>query len=441
MHNTTNTQDTTQAILQDKIIAIIGLGYVGLPLAIEFGKRYPTIGFDTNPLRIQELSNHTDSNHQTPSDAFAKAHLLHFSNDPASLGQANIYIIAVPTPIDTYKTPDISALLAASKMVGEVLKQGDIIIYESTTYPTCTENDCLPILQKYSKLRYNQDFFIGYSPERINPGDRKNTLTNIIKITAGSTQEAAKTINALYASIIPAGTYLAPSIKVAEAAKAIENAQRDLNIAFMNELALIFERLQIDTHEVIKAASTKWNFLHFTPGLVGGHCIGVDPYYLTHIATSLGYHPKVIAAGRYINDFMPDFIAQKMIKLLAKKHISALGAKILILGVTFKENCPDIRNSKVAQVQRALMDFGCEVYVYDPIASKEAVLKEYGFELLDPHSLQNPNQWEETQKYNALLLAVGHASFKTLKPAELLTQNSVIYDLKGFFDCKVDARL
>lgn len=414
-----------------KTIAIIGLGYVGLPLAVEFGKLYPTIGFDINSSRIQELQNHIDKNQQLLSDDFTHSTHLSFCDDPSILREANIYIITVPTPVDDYKTPDISALLEASEMVGSYLKKGDIIIYESTTYPTCTQTSCVPILQSCSGLKFNEDFFVGYSPERINPGDKKNTLTHIKKITSGSTKEIAKEIDALYASIICAGTYLAPSIEVAEAAKAIENAQRDLNIAFVNELAIIFDKLGIDTYEVLEAAGSKWNFLKFTPGLVGGHCIGVDPYYLTHIASKMGYHPKIISAGRQVNDTMPVFIAQKMCKLLAKNHLEILGAKILLLGITFKENCNDIRNSKVPKVAEELRDFGCDVDICDPIADKAEVKKQYQLDIFDISSaLHNASQ----KKYDGIILCVCHAQFKNLNITSLTHKNSVIYDLKGFFE-------
>lgn len=414
-----------------KTIAIIGLGYVGLPLAIEFGKLYPTIGFDINSSRIQELQEHVDRNNQVDSIDFTHSTHLSFHHTPSNLAEANIYIITVPTPVDEYKTPDISALLEASEMVGKYLKKGDIVIYESTTYPTCTQSSCVPILQSCSKLVYNQDFFVGYSPERINPGDKKNTLTNIKKITSGSTKEIAKEIDALYASIISAGTYLAPSIEVAEAAKAIENAQRDLNIAFVNELAIIFDKLGIDTYQVLEAAGSKWNFLKFTPGLVGGHCIGVDPYYLTHIASKMGYHPKIISAGRQINDAMPVFIAQKMCKLLAKNHLEILGAKILLLGITFKENCKDIRNSKVPQVAKELQDFGCNVDICDPIADKSEVKKQYKLDIFNlPEILTNAAQ----KKYDGVILCVCHSEFKNLNIPSLIHKNSVIYDLKGFFE-------
>ncbi|PAF45206.1 nucleotide sugar dehydrogenase [Helicobacter sp. 11S02596-1] len=443
--------------MNHQTIAIIGLGYVGLPLALEFGKRYPTIGFDVNAKRICELKNRHDSNLQASDEDFLKAKFLRFCHEEDGIQDAQIYIIAVPTPIDTYKKPDISALLNASSLVGKFLKIGDIVIYESTTYPTCTEQNCVPVLEATSGLVYNQDFFVGYSPERINPGDRQNTLTNIVKITSGSTPAAAKQIDALYASIITAGTHLAPSIKVAEATKAIENAQRDINIALMNELAIIFERLGIDTQDVLEAARTKWNFLPFTPGLVGGHCIGVDPYYLIHIAASFGYHPKIIATGRYINDLMPAFIAQKMVKLLSKNAIPALNANILILGVTFKENCPDIRNSKIPEVRQELLDFGCNVAIYDPLADKNEVKKIYGFEMLDTPVWAEQEAGKKTSsettkatmiektgkktRYDGIILAVAHKSFETINPHELLGENGVIYDLKGFFGRKAHARL
>lgn len=414
-----------------KTIAIIGLGYVGLPLAIEFGKLYPTIGFDINNNRIKELQEHIDRNNQVDSVDFDRSIHLTLHHNPSILREANIYIITVPTPVDEYKTPDISALLKASEMVGAYLKKGDIVIYESTTYPTCTQNNCVPILQSCSQLVYNQDFFVGYSPERINPGDKKNTLTNIKKITSGSTKEIAKEIDTLYASIISAGTYLAPSIEVAEAAKAIENAQRDLNIAFVNELAIIFDKLAIDTYEVLEAAGSKWNFLKFTPGLVGGHCIGVDPYYLTHIASKMGYHPKIISAGRQINDAMPVFIAQKMCKLLAKNRLEILGAKILLLGITFKENCKDIRNSKVPQVAKELQDFGCNVDICDPVADKSEVKKQYE---LDISNLSETLIKATQKKYDGVILCVCHSEFKNLNIPSLIHKNSVIYDLKGFFE-------
>ncbi|MDO7253807.1 nucleotide sugar dehydrogenase [Helicobacter cappadocius] len=417
----------------DKIIAIIGLGYVGLPLAIEFGKLYQTIGFDIDKNRIKELLEHKDKNDQVLNTDFQASNHLYFTHKHHEIQKADIYIITVPTPVDKYKTPDISALLQASKIVGEGLKKGNIVIYESTTYPTCTQQNCVPVLETSSNLIYNKDFFVGYSPERINPGDKQNTLTNIKKITSGSTKKIAEEIDALYSSIITAGTYLAPSIEVAEAAKAIENAQRDLNIAFVNELAMIFDKLGIDTYEVLQAASSKWNFLKFTPGLVGGHCIGVDPYYLTHIASKMGYHPKVISAGRQINDAMPVFIAQKMIKLLAKNYLEILNAKILLLGITFKENCKDTRNSKVPQVAKELLDFGCDVHICDPIADKAEVKKTYQIDIFDlPETFKNA---QET-KYDGIILCVAHQEFKNISLPLLVHKNSVIYDLKGFLETK-----
>ena len=371
--------------LKSTKIAIIGLGYVGLPLALEFGKKYPTIGFDINPKRIQSLQNSSDTNEQIHD--FKTARFLTFSHDADSLKDANTYIIAVPTPVDTYKKPDISLLLDATKLIAQYLKKGDLVIYESTTYPTCTKKACVPLLESTSSLRFNEDFFVGYSPERINPGDTKHTLTNITKITSGSTPQAAATINALYQSIIKT-TYLAPSIEVAEAAKAIENAQRDLNIAFVNELSIIFDKLNIPTFEVLKAAQTKWNFLPFTPGLVGGHCISVDPYYLTHISNEYGYHPKVISSGRFINDMMPSFIAQKLIKLLAKHQINPIGARIAIFGASFKENCKDIRNAKVFEVYSELREYGCEVQIFDPLVERDEVRALYGIELADSKLLE-----------------------------------------------------
>ena len=371
--------------LKSTKIAIIGLGYVGLPLALEFGKKYPTIGFDINPKRIQSLQNSSDTNEQIHD--FKAARFLTFSHDADSLKDANTYIIAVPTPVDAYKKPDISLLLDATKLIATYLKKGDLVIYESTTYPTCTKKACVPLLESTSSLRFNEDFFVGYSPERINPGDTKHTLTNITKITSGSTPQAAATINALYQSIIKT-TYLAPSIEVAEAAKAIENAQRDLNIAFVNELSIIFDKLNIPTFEVLKAAQTKWNFLPFTPGLVGGHCISVDPYYLTHISNEYGYHPKVISSGRFINDMMPSFIAQKLIKLLAKHQINPIGARIAIFGASFKENCKDIRNAKVFEVYSELREYGCEVQIFDPLVERDEVRALYGIELADSRILE-----------------------------------------------------
>ena len=406
-----------------KTIAIIGLGYVGLPLAIEFGKKYPTLGFDINPTRIEELRNHFDRTHQIDSHDFQEAKFLSFHTDIQELKNAQIYIITVPTPLDEYKNPDISYLLNASKMIAPLLSSKDITIYESTTYPTCTLKDCVPILEQYSSLKYNIDFFVGYSPERINPGDREHKLPDIKKITSGSTPEVAKEIDELYASIITAGTYLAPSIEVAEMAKVIENAQRDLNIAFVNEIAIICDKLGIETREVLKASSTKWNFLPFKPGLVGGHCISIDPYYLTHKAHELGYHPRVISAGRLVNDAMPSFVAQKLIKLMIAKDIKILGAKILILGVTFKENCNDIRNSKVFEVIDELIEYGCEITLLDPLAIPEEVSKLTSAPLYS-------NLSEIEKRFDGVLLAVTHREFEEINLASHTHNQSVIYDLK-----------
>lgn len=410
-----------------KTIAIIGLGYVGLPLAVEFGKTYPTLGFDINTSRIEELKAHTDRTHQITSTDFKEAKFLSFHTEIEELKNAQIYIITVPTPLDEYKNPDISYLLNASKMIAPLLKPQDIVIYESTTYPTCTLKDCVPILEQYSSLKFNQDFFVGYSPERINPGDKEHKLSDIKKITSGSTPKIAKEIDELYSSIITAGTYLAPSIEIAEMAKVIENSQRDLNIAFVNEVALICDKLGIQTHEVLKAASTKWNFLPFKPGLVGGHCISIDPYYLTHKAHQLGYHPRVISAGRLVNDAMPNFIAQKLIKLLIAKDFKILGAKILILGVTFKENCNDIRNSKVFEVIEQLAEYGCEITLLDPLAIPEEVSK------LTTAPLY-PNLSMIDKKFDGVLLAVAHKEFEKIDLSLCTHSQSVIYDLKGMLE-------
>ena len=413
-------------------IAVIGLGYVGLPLAVEFGKQRPVIGFDINENRIQQLKNGIDQTLEVDSDSLRAATHIRYTSDPAELCNATIFIITVPTPINEYKQPDLRPLISASITVGKALKKGDLVIYESTVYPGCTEEDCVPILEKYSGLKFNQDFFCGYSPERINPGDKEHTIRKIKKVVSGSTPEAAQTIQALYASIIDAGTHLAPSIKVAEASKVIENAQRDINIAFVNELALIFDRMGIDTKEVLASACTKWNFLPFSPGLVGGHCIGVDPYYLTHKAESIGYHPQVILSGRRINDNMGTFIAQKVVKLMIHKSTNIKTARVLVLGITFKENCPDIRNSKVIDVVRELKEFGTHVDVYDPWASPEEVRHEYGIDLL-------PNI---DGIYDAVILAVAHKEFKGLELNSLKHEKTVIYDVKGFYDkSQVTARL
>jgi UDP-N-acetyl-D-galactosamine dehydrogenase len=413
-------------------IAIIGLGYVGLPLAVEFGKFYDVVGFDINLTRIDELKNGVDKTLESSKEEISAAVNLKFSSSIEDIRNSNVFIITVPTPIDQFKAPDLRPLSAATSMVGKILKKDDVVIYESTVYPGCTEEDCVPILEKESGLKFNKDFYCGYSPERINPGDKKNTLTTIKKITSGSTNEIAKMIDELYKSIIIAGTHLAPSIKVAEASKAIENAQRDVNISFVNELALIFDKIGIDTQDVLDAAGTKWNFLKYKPGLVGGHCIGVDPYYLAHKAESLGYYPQVILSGRRVNDNMGSFVANKVVKLLIQKGGIIRGGKALVLGVTFKENCPDIRNSKVVDIYNELSQFGLNVDVYDPYANKEDVLKEYKINLVD-----------QIDQYDAIILAVAHDSFYNLDMKKIKKdEKSIIFDIKSILDKKdVDARL
>jgi UDP-N-acetyl-D-galactosamine dehydrogenase len=413
-------------------IAIIGLGYVGFPLAVEFVKQYPTLGFDIDATRISELNRGYDRT-QEVSDAQLKASShLKFSSELTDLSACNTFIVTVPTPIDHFKKPDLGPLLKASEMIGQVLKKGDLVIYESTVYPGCTEEDCVPVLEKQSGLTFNQDFFCGYSPERINPGDKVNTLTKIKKVTSGSTPEIAEWVDQLYRSIIVAGTHKASSIKVAEASKAIENAQRDVNISFVNELALIFDRMGIDTSEVLEAAGTKWNFLNFKPGLVGGHCIGVDPYYLLHKSESLGYYPQVILSGRRVNDNMGLFVANKLVKLLIQKGKKIGGAKTLMLGITFKENCPDIRNSRVVDIYRELRDFGMNVDVYDPWANKAEVKKEHGIDLVG----------ELGANYDAIVLTVAHQEFLTLPFSSLKAENGIIFDIKSVLDrTLVDARL
>ena len=413
-------------------IAIIGLGYVGLPLAVEFGKKYSVLGFDINQIRIDELISGYDRTQEMTSEELNSLQHLTFSTDKEQLNTCNIFIVTVPTPIDKYKKPDLTPLLSASRTVGKFLKKNDLVIYESTVYPGCTEEDCVPVLEQESGLVFNQDFFCGYSPERINPGDKVNTLTKIKKVTSGSTPEIADFVDDLYGSIIEAGSYKATSLKVAEASIAIENAQRDVNISFVNELALIFDKMGIDTSEVLEAAGTKWNFLKFKPGLVGGHCIGVDPYYLLHKSESLGYYPQVILSGRRVNDNMGIFVANKLIKLLIKKGHKIEGSKVLILGITFKENCPDIRNSRVIDVYQELKEFGVDVDVFDPWASKHEVKDEYDIVLLD----------NLMDKYDGILLAVSHDEFKVLNLENFKNVNAVIFDLKGIYDKSiVDARL
>jgi len=407
-----------------KKIAVIGLGYVGLPLAAEFGKKRPTIGFDINQRRIDELSKGFDRTLEVDSNELKETKHLSYTSEINDLAEAQIYIITVPTPINEYKQPDLTPLKMASATVGKTLKKGDIVIYESTVYPGCTEDDCVPILEKESGLKFNQDFFCGYSPERINPGDKEHRLPTIKKVTSGSTPEIAEEVDQLYKEIITAGTHKAATIKVAEAAKVIENSQRDLNIAFVNELALIFDKMGIDTADVLEAAGTKWNFLPFKPGLVGGHCIGVDPYYLTHKAEALGYHPQVILAGRRINDNMGAHVASSVVKLMAQKGSVIKGSKALVMGITFKENCPDIRNSKVIDVIKELESYGIEVETYDPQADKEEVKHEYGVNLIE----------KPDSDYNAIVLAVSHKEFKNFNLSNHLNSNGVTYDIKGFFE-------
>ncbi|SDF04812.1 UDP-N-acetyl-D-galactosamine dehydrogenase [Dyadobacter soli] len=416
----------------DVRIAVIGLGYVGLPLAVAFSKKYPVTGFDINKRRIQELKDAYDTTKEISRRDLREAVNLTFSWDEGALQECNVYIVTVPTPVDHYKKPDLTYLLKASAMIGQILRKGDVVIYESTVYPGCTEDDCVPVLERESGLKFNEGFFCGYSPERINPGDKVNTFTKIKKVTSGSTPEMARFVDDLYASVIDAGTHLASSIKVAEASKAIENAQRDVNISFVNELALIFDRMNIDTTEVLEAAATKWNFLKYKPGLVGGHCIGVDPYYLAYKAESLGYYPQVILSGRRVNDMMGVFVANKLVKLMIRKGHKIEGSRVLILGITFKENCPDIRNTRVIDVYRELTDFGMQVEVHDPWASGEQVLGEYGIALLD----------RPAGSYEAVVLAVAHQEFRAMEFREFTGADSVIFDLKSVLPQEmVDSRL
>lgn len=414
-------------------IAVIGQGYVGLPLAAEFSKFYNTIGFDTSLKRIQELNQRSDLTLQLTNVELSNLPRLSFTTEVVDIKDCSVYIITVPTPINRFKAPDLSYLLDASIMVGNLLKQGDVVIYESTVYPGCTEEECIPQLEKYSKLIYNQDFFVGYSPERINPGDKINTLTKIKKVTSGSDKKTASFVDSLYKKIIVAGTHLAPSIKVAEAAKAIENAQRDVNISFVNELALIFDRIGIDTNDVIDAASTKWNFLKFKPGLVGGHCIGVDPYYLAHKAESLGYHPQVILSGRRVNDNMGMFVANKLIKLLTNNGHTIKGSKILLLGFTFKENCPDIRNTRVIDIYHELIQFGLSVDIYDPWANPKEVNLEYSVNLITDIKKQN---------YIGVIITTGHQEFADMDYRPFKENGTIIFDTKSIIPREyADARL
>jgi len=422
--------------LENIKIGIIGLGYVGLPLAIEFGKKFETIGFDINQNRILELRSGHDVTLECSADELAEATKLEYSTNLDELKQCNVYIVTVPTPIDEHQQPDLTPLVKASESLGTVIAVGDIVIYESTVYPGATEEVCIPILECVSGMIFNKDFFAGYSPERINPGDKEHRVTTIKKVTAGSTEGVAEIVDSIYRSIIVAGTHKAPSIKVAEAAKVIENTQRDLNIALINELAIIFNKLDIDTEEVLKAAGTKWNFLPFRPGLVGGHCIGVDPYYLTHKAQSIGYHPEVILAGRRINDGMSRYVASQLVKAMLKKRIHVEGANVLIMGLTFKENCPDLRNTKVVDIIAELNEYNINVDVYDPWVSAEEAKLEYDIEVFTA----KPNA-----EYDGIILAVGHDEFKNISVNDLKSlkkEASVLYDLKYIFDKNItDIRL
>jgi UDP-N-acetyl-D-glucosamine/UDP-N-acetyl-D-galactosamine dehydrogenase len=428
--------------IENATIVVIGLGYVGLPLAVEFAKKFKTIGFDINAKRVAELKIGVDFTLEVEKKKLqevikenATEQVGLFCTDKLDdIREANFYIITVPTPVDKYNRPDLTPLYKASETVGKVLKKGDIVVYESTVYPGVTEEECVPVLERISGLKFNQDFFAGYSPERINPGDKEHTVSKILKITSGSTPEAAERVDQLYKSIITAGTHKAPSIKVAEAAKVIENAQRDINIAFVNELAKIFNRLEIDTDEVLQAAGTKWNFLKFKPGLVGGHCIGVDPYYLAQKAQEVGYHPEIILAGRRLNDGMGEYVAHEVIKLMVKKDIPVKGANILVLGITFKENCPDVRNTKVIDILHTLKSYDTNITIFDPWANPEEVKHEYGWESV--------NELNDVNNCDAVILAVSHNEFKELDLTSLCKENAVIYDVKGVLPKELaDARL
>lgn len=423
-------------------ITIIGLGYVGLPLARLFSTKYPVVGFDINEKRIETLNAGHDETLEVE-DSLLQSALVHHNpnydekglfctNKLEDIADSNVYIVTVPTPVDKNNRPDLTPLYKASETVSKVLKKGDIVIYESTVYPGVTEEECVPVLERNSGLKFNEDFFVGYSPERINPGDKEHTVDKILKVTAGSTPAIGYIVDGLYKSVITAGTHLAPSIKVAEAAKVIENSQRDINIAFVNELAKIFNIMEIDTQEVLKAAGTKWNFLPFKPGLVGGHCIGVDPYYLAQKAQELGYHPEIILAGRRMNDSMGQYVASQVVKAMIKKNISVNGAKILMLGITFKENCPDVRNTKIVDVISALEDYGTSVTTFDPWANPAEVLLEY--------KIESVNSMPK-QKFDAVILGVAHKEFMQIDLSSHLKENSVLYDVKGVFNEKADARL
>ncbi len=423
--------------LEDTKVAIVGLGYVGLPLAVEFGKHFTTIGYDINTARVDELKGGNDATLEVSSEELAASDRLSYSDHLDGLSDCDVYIVTVPTPIDAAKRPDLSALRGASRSIGTVLGKGNIVIYESTVYPGATEEDCAPILAEISGLKVNKDFFLGYSPERINPGDKEHRVTDILKVTSGSTPAVAEFVDALYRKVIRAGTYRASSIRVAEAAKVIENTQRDVNIALVNELALIFNRLGLDTIEVLEAAGTKWNFLPFRPGLVGGHCIGVDPYYLTHKSQEIGYHPAMILAGRRINDGMGLFVASQVVRLVARKGISLPDSKILIMGITFKENCPDVRNTKVVDVIHELQEFGAKVEVYDPWADPDAVREEYGIEIVTEKPADG--------RYAGIVLAVAHREFIAMSMESihaLGTPDHIIYDIKSVLPAdQIDSRL
>ncbi len=423
-------------MLENVKLGMIGLGYVGLPLAVEFGKKYPTIGFDINAERIKELQNGSDHTLEVDEEELKEAVHLTYTSSAEEIKACNIYIVTVPTPINEYKQPDLTPLEKASTLLGGLIKPNDIVIYESTVYPGATEEVCVPILEKISGLTFNKDFFVGYSPERINPGDKEHRVTNILKVTSGSTPEIADSIDRLYQSIITAGTHKASSIKVAEAAKVIENTQRDLNIALINELAIIFNKLGIDTEEVLLAAGTKWNFLPFRPGLVGGHCIGVDPYYLTHKAQAIGYNPEVILSGRRINDGMGEYVVSQLIKLMLKKRIHIKDSNVLVMGLTFKENCPDLRNTRIVDIVKELQSYGVNVHIYDPWIDPAEALEEYGLT-----TISKPEQGA----YDAMLLAVAHEQFKRMAISSIKAlgkKDSVIYDLKYIFPAELtDARL
>lgn len=425
--------------LNNTKVGVIGLGYVGLPLAVEFGKQFPTVGFDINQARVKELTSGHDHTLEVE-DEYLQDVLSNYSfsvsADSKDIADCNVYIITVPTPTDKHNRPVLTPLVKASETVGAVLSKGDVVVYESTVYPGATEEDCIPVLEKVSGLKFNQDFYVGYSPERINPGDKLHTVTKIKKVTSGSTPESAEFINGLYQKVIVAGTHLAPSIKVAEAAKVIENSQRDINIAFVNELAKIFDRLDIDTNDVIEAASTKWNFLPFKPGLVGGHCIGVDPFYLAQKAQEVGYHPEIILAGRRLNNSMGSFVASQVVKMMNQKGRRVGQAPVLLLGFTFKENCPDIRNTRIIDIYEELIEYGCQVDVYDPWADADEVKHEYNIQIM-------PNgEKPKLNHYKAVVLCVAHNQFAELDISSLKDGDAVVYDVKGILPRDlVDARL